>query len=602
MKDLRIDQNQSLSRVLTRFIVTATAIFAFVACNSEGTTGGDCSDPTNSGDNCSVGSVGPAVPSTSTPVASGNDLVCTVDKFKQIGANDRLKKIDILFVMDTSGSMQDDWERVANNVQEMVKEVPTDVDARYAVILGHVGNYAGKLYSGKSQPKVLSSATMTNLAISQSLFATFVDGMKTTDTGTGEALFHSLYHAVTDRAAENQSLGFFRSDAALAVLFMSDEHEIGHLFPNPQAPGLPKRCDASTEDSIRKTWYVDKGIDVDVTYQAMKQFKGDMPLSTHAFVNITAADLFLHNDPNASCLYDSLGYGYFEIVNKTGGVLFSIQADKAEAMSRVGQHVNQTLQFIHDFKLSWAASEIDASSIKAKVDGVGVAHLYNQTTNVVHLENSGVANSEIEISYCSPSAVNQWSILGFHGVEQEYQVALSWQTNAANTVGVVRWGLAANSLINTTAPTALGELHSTTIANLVPDTDYYFQVEATDELGRSQFSNVIMVRTRALIVVDPNPTENTWSVMGLDGTTTTNGATIIWQTPGVATKGVLHVGLSPDALNLQTIEANSFLESQILSVSGLDADTVYYFAVDTIDANGKVASSAVISKRTKALP
>lgn len=778
--DLRKDlyrTGKSLN-LIWKLAVLAAAL-ALPACIG-GDQGGDanCKDDGTGTKKCA-----PALPASSTPLPSPKDQVCTVDRYQQRGPGDAVKKLDVLFVQDTSGSMQDDWERVAQNIQAFVAEMPADVDATYGVILGHVGDYTGKLFAGHKQPLVLNNKTMSVKDIQQSLHRTFVDAMKTSDPGSGESNFHSLYQAVTKEAANNQKAGIFRPDAALAIVFVSDEQEIGFPFPDPQAPGLPPRCDADYEDGIRKTWYTDKGIDLEVTYQAVKRLKGDMPLSTHAVVNITADDLFRRNPKTAKCLYDTLGYGYFEMVAKTGGTLFSIQDNTADALKKIGQYTNQTLNYILDFRLGWNASDVDQASILAKVNGAVTPHSYNVSTNVVRVDGAAIPLAEIEISYCSPKAVNQWQILGFQGTAFLDKVALTWQTPAARTNSRIYWGTEADNLnqsidqtewgtdhtvtvdglhadttyyfqlstkdelgrvqnsdrieVRTLAPKAEWQIlgfqgvatdvnvtlafntgnehttaevlwggaadqlsnqvatsgantshsaivdglssettyyfqaratdthgnvrtsavievrtlakvvvppqwqilglqgvsdehsvtlnwstgsemttanvhwgtdaqslsqfvgtgtatdHSLTFPNLSADTAYFFQVSARDSQGREQQSAVIEVRTKAVIV---QPSE--WQVMGFDGTTTPNSATIIWQTPGVHTRAVLHVGHAADQLN-RAIDVNTFATSQIVTVDGLSSDTVYFFQVDTYDHTGKLVQSSVISKKTK---
>ncbi len=603
MSGLRIDQTQPSTALFTRILVFAIAALLFVACVEQGPT--------------------EATPSSSVSF-SGTDRVCNKDNFTQISEKDRLKKVDFLFVMDFSGSMQDDWERVANDVRLLVQAMPSDVDAHYAVLVGAVGKYSGKLFAGHLQQKVLSSANLDQLEISQSLHRTFVDAMKVSDAGSGEALFYSLYQAVTKNAKENQDLGFFRADAALSVIFMSDEHEIGSVYQ--KTPGVPVRCDEDFEEGIRKTWYTNKGIDVETTYQAVKRLKGDMPFTAHAIVNRDADDLFRRNPKNARCLYDSIGFGYMDMVEKCGGVLFSIQANRTEALQLIGQYTNQSMALVHDFKLSWTSDKIDASTISTKVDDAGVPYTYNASTDIVHLENAGSLGSGIEISYCSPSAVNQWSIIGFSGIPQTDQVALTWQTPAANTTGVVRYGLTETNLGNEILATTSGTTQNMTVTGLNADTDYFFQVIAKDDLGREEVSAAILVHTLAVVQPDPEPTpdpdptpdptpdpgtdpgtgtggtptSNTWTVQGFDGTTTANSATMIWQTPGVLTQGTLHYGLSPADLTLGSVQTTSAAEAQIVTVEGLAPNTTYYFEVDTVDANGKVVASSVISKTTKA--
>src|SRR3989338_1597515 len=72
---------------------------------------------------------------------------CTTDTFRQRAENELLLKNDILFVMDNSGSMRDDWQRGANNMKELVKEIPEGVHVRFGILLGHVADFEGELYS-----------------------------------------------------------------------------------------------------------------------------------------------------------------------------------------------------------------------------------------------------------------------------------------------------------------------------------------------------------------------------------------------------------------------------------------------------------------------
>lgn len=519
--------------------------------------------------------------------------VCTVDNFRQPGIGQGISKVDVLLVVDTSGSMSDDWNRVADSIGSFVREMPAHVDVRYAVLLGHVDKYAGKIFADKHEPILLDGLAMTNDAIAKSLHKTFSTAMGISDSGSGEALFYSLYQAVTKNAKENQGLGFFRADAALSVVFMSDEQEIGFPFPKVQAPGLPPRCDADYEDGIKKTYYDKTGITMEGTYNAVKVFKGDMPVTMHAIVNITADDLFRRNSKNARCLYDSLGYGYFDVVKKSSGVLYSIQADREKGMSEIGKCVNTSLQLLKDFQLSWAAKDIDPKTIAATVDGKTVTYTYSAETNTVHIENSGQSLSNIAISYCSPAKEPEWKLSDFAGTSTENSITLTWNTAAAPTQGEIQWGEAVLSQVITESD--FSTTHAVRVNNLQSDTLYRFQLTAKDKNGFSKTSSILEVRT--LKVVVPDPTTD-WTVQGLDGTTTGTSATIIWQTPGARTTAELLV-MDAQGNRVQTIQVAAAAETQLITVTGLTLDTLYQFQVVATDSTGKSITSNTISKRTK---
>lgn len=519
--------------------------------------------------------------------------VCTVDNFQQPDAQN-FAKADILFVQDTSGSMKDEWQRVALNIQHLMQQLPAGVDVRLGVILAHVGQKSGQLFAGKNQPKVLSNQNMTNAQIGASLVATFAAGSQQTDPALGEAAFHSLNDAITKRLKDNQKAGFFRPDAALAIVFMSDEHEIGFPFPQFQAPGLPPRCDEYWEDRFKRDYYDSQGLTLDVLISRLKKLKGEAPITTHAFVNITREDLFRNNDPNASCLYDTLGYGYFEMIQKTEGVLFSIQDDRTEGMIRIGRSVSDGLELIHDFRLSKPADKVDPATIKAAVDGVRKPHAYDAPANLVHLDDAGTFGSKIRIEHCDYYQFD-WVIKDFGGVPTHNSVTVSWTTPGMDTKAVLKVGLSADNL--TFRSYTIDEMktsHIQLVDGLQPETTYYFQVTARDKYTGVRVSDVIAVKTLAEPIL--------WRIEDFGGTTTHNSATLSWKTPGEETRATLFVGLSADDLSLREIALPEFKVAQEQLVNELQPNTAYFFKVIAEDKKGRKVESEIISLRTKEEP
>lgn len=500
--------------------------------------------------------------------------VCTVDRFEQQATGNVIKKLDVLFVMDHSGSMQDDWERVASNLTEMVRELPTDTDIRYAVLLADVNSaWKGKIYAPIGHPVVLDNQKMKLRDIQKELNNTFVNGMGVGDA-TGEASFYSLYHATTTYALANQRSGFFRPDAALSVIFASDEQEAGFPFPNPQAPGLPKRCDTDYEENIKKVYYDRQGVNLDVAFDALKKLKGDMPVVTHAFINITKEDLFKRNSKNASCLYDSLGYGYPEMVAKTNGVLFSIQADRAAGMARCGQVTKEALQLAHDFKLSKPADKVDPSTILSAVDNALVPFTYQAAANSVHLDNAGRAGSLIEIRHCEPDGRKAWTLTGFAGSAGQYAASLTFQTAEYATSGKILYGTTSGNLNSETAFDAAATSHALTVNGLSANTVYYFQAYAKDEFGQEKRSAVISLRTQ------PD-----WNLSALSAQPSRNTATLSWKTVEYPTRGKVRWGLAANDLANQSAET-AVANDHTINLSGLSANTVYFYQIQSSDEYG----------------
>ena len=523
----------------------------------------------------------PAPPSYQFPANPGRE--CVVDTFQQSGQDEVIKKVDLLFVMDHSGSMADDWGRVANNIHHLVKELPSDHNIRFAVLLADGSSWKGKLYSPNSSiPKVLDNQKMRVQDIANNLHKMFTEGMKVNDqVGSGEASFLSLHSAVTANIKDNQKLGFFRPDAALSVLFMSDEQEIGFPFPKVQAPGLPPRCDADVEDRIKAEQYDAKGINMNVALNAVKKVKGDMPVLMNAFVNITKEDLFKRNNKNAKCLYDSLGYGYFDIVAKQKGILFSLQEDKAEGLSRCGRAIRESVELVHNFPLSRPADQVDVATILAAVDGKKVAHEYTAINSSVYLANAGVHGSKIEIQHCKPVARQEWTLQNFGGQAGQYDASVSWNTPEVATNDKLLYGTSPTNLANQLVGSAATTNHSFSITGLNPNTVYYFQGVSTDDYGLEKRSVVISLRTK------PD-----WNIQSLNGQASRFSVGISWKTPEYATMGKVRYAKVGNGLNLETALDSTTKDHNIV-ISGLEANTDYEFQAVSKDEFGLEKASAV---------
>lgn len=529
--------------------------------------------------------------STSTSTYSFPSLpgrTCNVDTFTQNGGTTQyVKKVDILFVMDHSGSMTRHWDEIAQNIQTMVKQLPATTDIRYGVMLADVGAWSGRLYT-PFNAAYLDNQKMTTAQIATALQNTFEAAMNVSDAGSGEASLYSLTKAVTTNAVTNQKAGFFRADAGLSVIFMSDENDIGVTAPS--VAGIPVKCDASFEAGIKKSYYDAGAITVSSTIAALKALKGEMPMKASAFVNITKTDLFTDNSPNARCIYDMIGYGYTDIASATQGTLYSIQQDKVAGLTQLGQMIAQSLALQHDFPLSQPAANVDPATILNAVDGALQPGTYSATTDSEHIDNSGQFGSTIQIRYCAPVATVKptWSISGFAGTPAQTSVGLSWQTTQYATSGKILWGTSASSLTNEADDANTATSHAVTVSGLTPNTVYYFQAVSSDTFGQSQSSAVLSFRTLPQ-----------WTISGVSAQAARNSASVQWNTAEYPTAGYVLWGSAANGLtNQSAITATANAHS--VALAGLSASTTYYYQVVSSDDLGQSESSAVQSFTTQA--
>src|SRR5690606_1905164 len=135
----------------------------------------------------------------------------------------------ILFVPDTSGSLDVKRDQIANDLNRFVGKLPVDGDYRVGVMLGHgfKSETSGRLYRKTSAyPEVLRSDELSIETIQTELAARIRSPLEESQSDGGEMGMTSLLRGVTTKLEENRSKGFFRDQAALAVVFISDENDL----------------------------------------------------------------------------------------------------------------------------------------------------------------------------------------------------------------------------------------------------------------------------------------------------------------------------------------------------------------------------------------
>jgi hypothetical protein len=343
-------------------------------------------------------SSGPVLSSPTPPPAS-----CYVDQFQQ-PTEQISHSVDILFVADTSGSMAPKRAKVADALYAFVGALPAGTDYRIGVILAHSSTdpNVGKLYSSSgSIPKVLNSSTMSQSTIQNDLKQIM---LAAPDYGNeeGEMGSYALLQALSPaKLSASRALGFFRPDAALAIVTISDENDICAVYPNPlpagssipyqNYPSMPGMT--ASERNIRNRDCAN-GISTDQVINAVKNVQGDRPYVISAVIHPEL------NYYNINAGNDSYGWGYADVVNQSHGVLVNIgDASYISGLSQIGALTTSKLNLLSEFTLTH--SNVEPLSMKVLVDRNSVAFEYNVNQNEVHLSDQlGGALSEIEVNYC----------------------------------------------------------------------------------------------------------------------------------------------------------------------------------------------------------
>jgi hypothetical protein len=149
-------------------------------------------------------------PSLRVPlVGQGTNIVDVLDKFIQ----PRDPKVDILFVVDNSGSMSEEQNNLATNFRNFAQFAQTlNVDYQ----IGVVTTDSGKL---KGTPKIIRSADADPVA-------EFGRNANVGSNGSGtEQGLEFAYQALTEPLVSGDNAGFLRADASLEIIAVSDEED-----------------------------------------------------------------------------------------------------------------------------------------------------------------------------------------------------------------------------------------------------------------------------------------------------------------------------------------------------------------------------------------
>lgn len=260
-------------------------------------------------------------------------------------------KVDILFVIDNSGSMAYEQQSMASRVRNFL-DVVKGLDWQIAVTTTDPSNQTygdGRLVAMKG----LTSTYVLKSSMDENTSRTVLSNtLQRTETGSGtEQGIYAAYRAVerSVAAAANSNMKFVRDDSQLAVVLISDEDESANGAKNDPANFL---------NYIRT------------------QFNGQKALSFHSVIARPGDTACLNGEGY------SYGYRFAEMANLTGGVIGDVCAtDYAAQVQGIAEGVRKTLKSI---TLS-CAPVIDASrSLTVTKDGQAYSGTYQiQGLNVV---------------------------------------------------------------------------------------------------------------------------------------------------------------------------------------------------------------------------
>jgi hypothetical protein len=290
---------------------------------SGSTTGGvDGSTTSGSTTGSTVGGTDGSTTGGTTGSSTGGTTGVVYESKEEIfhQAASQTKKLDIVWIIDNSGSMADEQQALGTNFSAFIDEFITkDVDFKMGITTTDASSSTlkGKMVTG-SDTKLTSAKAQANEVQFKSDFRNLVK-VGTSGSGNEKGL------EASEGFMQKYAASFLRPDAYLAVVVLSDE-----------------------EDQSAKTiqYYTDY----------LKSFKNEAGLvKVYSIVDV--------NKTNSGSGISTGGDRYIAASNNTAGVYSDIRSDFHNSLSAMG---DQIINLLDSFALS---SDPVAGSLKVYVNG-----------------------------------------------------------------------------------------------------------------------------------------------------------------------------------------------------------------------------------------
>ncbi|MEO1334824.1 MAG: hypothetical protein AAFV29_04240, partial [Myxococcota bacterium] len=304
----------------------------------------------------------------------GNVDATQIDRFDQLG----VPTVDILFVIDHTGSMREEQEAIANNFRSFIQFAQAQrIDYQLGVTTTDTNNEMGRLCPVAAPPEA-RIVTPDTLPDPETVFANNVTCRALSGgSAADEAGFEAALQALSAPVRFGHNAGLVRPDAVLSLIFVSDERE----------------------QSARS---------IDLYLSFFRAIKGFRNTNLFSVSSISAPADGDCSGPGGDTLTDGAGASrYVEIARQTGGVWQEICT---RDWSRTLEELSTTaFGFKSRFFLT---NQPVVSSVQIVVDGVTVPGtgptgtvnwIYDFATNSVNFSpfSTPEPGAEIQVEYAA---------------------------------------------------------------------------------------------------------------------------------------------------------------------------------------------------------
>ncbi len=367
--------------------------------------------------------------------------------------------LDVLFVMDTSNSLDEERAAIANNMNRFIEKVEQisqrhgyrgQLDYQMAVLLAHGPNTAltgksgssayGNLFVHREESSVtnpvLKSSEMNVNQISQTLLKRFngngnLTSIRDRSNTQGEAGLLSLEQFL--RSQINASTGFPRANAALMIVFVSDENDVCYDYKAANdyfaSIGIERRDAPQVHSSNKKEL---NGVlrdkpeheafahecgsgnrgQADTIVRLIKNIKGyseethnNLPVIPAAVVYRTKGEQEQAQDRHKGSFYgdNEMGHGYLNVAVQFGSsnAISLLEGDFGQKLAHLGKKALFSMNFFDTLPIqtpdgAWLDLRIiPNSSIRVDVE-VKVGRYAGQTITLIQNSEYTVQRTQLE--------------------------------------------------------------------------------------------------------------------------------------------------------------------------------------------------------------
>ncbi|MEX0798083.1 MAG: hypothetical protein WD025_01485, partial [Bacteriovoracaceae bacterium] len=315
---------------------------------------GSTSDDGSTTDDGTVADDGSTTDDDSTS-DDGSSLQNVSEQFSQAAS---LSKVDILWVIDNSGSMSEEQDALAYNFDVFIRDfAEKSIDFQMAII---TTDTRGKNFAEPYKDS-LSSLTSDKLAQDKDQFISdFSRLIRVGINGWGREKGIKASERFTNVIFNNgHAPHYFRDDAYYVVVYVSDEEDQSEKEPSAHLQQMQK-------------WKTHKGL-----------------IKSYSIVNIS--------DPYSASGWHSPGYErYAKMSELTGGKVKDINSDFHDTLKELGTEIAGLTD-----KYPLGSKPVDASAIKVFVDSVewSSGWSYSESSNTIHFSSVPPVGSTIQVDY-----------------------------------------------------------------------------------------------------------------------------------------------------------------------------------------------------------